>query len=77
MVRVRMTASLIGEDRSDWLRGEIHEASDLYARYLVWRGAATVVSEESPPSPSLATASFAAPDPVAQHRDPIGPRKKR
>jgi hypothetical protein len=73
-----MTASLIGEDRSDWLRGEIHTASDSYARYLIARGAAVLVEgDEALPPPALSTKAFIAPDPVATHRDPIGPRKGR
>lgn len=75
MPRVRMVTGLIGEDGTDWLPGETHEASVAFARYLVHREAATLETEL--PSVPLTTKSFDAPDPVAAHRDPIGPKKKR
>lgn len=79
MIRVRMTSSLVGEDRQDWHSGEIHEASDFYARYLIGRGAAVLADPETPHlrSSPLTTASLEHGDPVAAHRDPDSPRRGR
>lgn len=58
MPLVRMTRGIVGEDRTDWLPGETHEASEHYARYLVvQRGAAVYVDAAPAPvaSPGLTT----------------------
>ena len=66
-----MTASLVGEDRTDWLTGEVHEATEHYARYLFHRGAAVLADEGSiPPAGPLTTASIRNADPVPVHREP-------
>jgi hypothetical protein len=39
-IKVKMKASLFGEDKTDWLKGEIHEATELYGTYLIQRDAA-------------------------------------
>lgn len=49
MPKIRMLPGhgIVGEDRKDWLEGEVHQASALYAAYLVWRRIAEIV--EDPP----------------------------
>jgi hypothetical protein len=77
-VRIKMTASLFGEDKKDWLKGEIHEASEGYATYLIGRDAAVLAqptdkSEAVPHGPrptGLTTASVTTSDPTATTRDP-------
>jgi hypothetical protein len=76
MPRVRLVESLIGEDGQDWHSGETHEASNDFACYLVGRGAAVVVDGVLSAAP-LTTQAFDAPDPVAAHRDPIGPKRTK
>jgi hypothetical protein len=73
-MRVRMTSSLLGEDGTDWLTGETHEATVHYARYLVNRGAAYLVDATPLPTPALSTQAFSDRDPASHHRDPM--RKK-
>jgi hypothetical protein len=75
-VRVKMAASLFGEDKTDWLKGEIHEATEDYATYLIGREAAVLAqpgdkSEAVPHGPKpLTTASLTTADPTAVSRDP-------
>lgn len=69
-----MIAGLVGEDHTDWLPGEVHDASEWYARYLIHRGAAVAV-DALPPAPALTTQAVEAPQPVVQHRDPVRRRK--
>jgi hypothetical protein len=75
-IKVKMTASLFGEDKTDWLNGTIHEASEQYAQYLIGREAAVLAnpgdkSEAVPHGPPpLTTASVRTGDPTAESRDP-------
>jgi hypothetical protein len=71
MPKVQMRVALFGEDKTDWLPGEIHEASDHYARYLINREAATLVEGEVVAAPALTTQSFTDRDPKISHRDPV------
>ena len=79
MVRVRMTASLIGEHGNDLFAGQVADVSEWFARYLLGRGAAVLADPEAPPlrSSPLTTAHLEHGDPVAAHRDPAGPRRGR
>ena len=79
MVRVRMTASLIGEHGNDLFAGQVADVSEWFARYLIGRGAAVLADPEAPPlrSSPLTTANLEHGDPVAAHRDPASPKRGR
>ena len=44
MATIKMVRGVVGEDRTDWLPGEIKTCSDWYAEYLVGRRAAVLVT---------------------------------
>ena len=51
-VRIGSNGGIVGEDRTDWLPGSTHEASDGYARELVRRGVAVIVGGEAVSEPA-------------------------
>jgi hypothetical protein len=54
-MQIRMTRGVVGEDRTDWLPGTVHEASEAFARTLFTRGAAVPVGEVAPAAPAPLT----------------------
>lgn len=73
MPQVRIRKGLVGEDGQDWLPGEVHDASDKFARDIVFRRAAVLVEgEELDASPTLTTKALRNADPSPSHRDPRG-----
>lgn len=51
MNRVQIVRGVIGEDRAQWLPGEVHDASPAFASWLVSRGMATPDGEDEKPMP--------------------------
>ncbi len=80
-VQVLMRGGVVGEDGTDWLPEEVHEASPAFARELVLRNAAafvTVADEEAAEAIGRTGRGVQVvnADPVVQTRDPVAGKKK-
>lgn len=73
-IKMHENAGVHGEDRKDWLGGEVHECSLGFARHLVTRGLASIIE----PAAAIANRGGAViehGDPAIETRDPA-PMKK-
>jgi hypothetical protein len=79
-VRINSGRGLVGEDRTDWLPGEVHEASKNYAQHLVHNGAAEFVTDDDRAETPAIESRDPMPeshDPVPEHRDPVIARGRK
>lgn len=66
MARVRITSSIVGEDRREWYDGEVHECSAAFAAQIVAERRAVLVPDDDVPVERAPVS-----DPVAvESRDP-------
>jgi hypothetical protein len=72
-VGINSGRGLVGEDRTDWLPGEVHEASKNFATQLVHNGAAEFVTDDA----RAETPAVESRDPDPEHRDPVVSRGRK